>query len=463
MEKSVDELTEKQKRELSVLKAALLSRMTTRNLEALTSVLGDRSTWLDGWKSSDKPDFVKCVGDVAIGLEHFAVNGFSENKDGSIQPVSNIVKGEFQSLYRAGNMALSNGSFDDALRVFSQASDLACQSSFTNRYVGDKYALAGLYRGLFGDGDKLGHAQKVDTKFDKTDAGDKSYRDYVQSKYPEKSAKVGLLIEFSGDFSYEVLFDGYQYCVNKSGLLPMSHWLLLLLSAALAKGVDFIILYRVRYDRLSGEISDSKLFVLSEPLDDILGYIHGEPVYWHLPAMLARYGTNTMSTYVRRRNVGGKIDIVHNVSANVGINVPLYWRMVYQGLRAVQTKTAYYSDANMVATIYALCGISHTWNAQVYVDSDSGEREEGIAPYGFDLAAFSLRRRDFFAFVDRHLPKCDVSDFECEAHVGLPAGTIDINDASNGVWVKIGESSGILAPQNGSGKRKKKNPRFRVV
>lgn len=421
---------EKQQKEMHCLRDALQANMTPKTIEILDSVLETPDDWMSGWVAFDRPDLYRCVGNTVIGIEHFSVDSFSEQKAGSIQSLTGKTLSELDRLVdRNKDHGANNGNMLEAL---ISATNIASDVFWDKQRVEDKYALLGLCEGLFGKDDKKGHAQKVNGTYG---ADEKSYRNRLQEEFPTKKIRVGLLIEFIGDYSQTILFKDGKYCLNESGIIPISHELLAIFSHALSMGVDFIIFFRKQLSFDMHAIKADRTFVMDQaiPIGYTPGYIHGEPVYTALRGAQARNLCISRQTHIRHRGSTAKTDIVLSVSGNLCVDLLQYWKLVYNGINIAKHNGFYCADIDLASIIYALSLIPHVWVETEFRNEKKGTSEKGISPCGFNLIEFYYNQLQFlYRFENRinsrsQYPGFELSTFQSAHKAGL-------DDNSDGSW-----------------------------
>ena len=222
----MSESTEQQNHEFSVLMEALSSRVFTRSRETLCRFIGEQGGWSDGWQRSDKPDFYRIFDDKIVGIEHFAVDKYVKPRKGGkeYQQFAKAAQNDAEKVRRK-----YVGCIDTCdIRVpVGEAFQIVGDSMVDQITIGDKHMFSSFSVAL------NRHIGRLDT-----------YRKNLGTTGAGKRVIVGCLIELTGDFSDFVLFEDGKIRANKSGLLPLSHCLLILLSYALQKGFDFVMLYR---------------------------------------------------------------------------------------------------------------------------------------------------------------------------------------------------------------------------
>lgn len=413
----VANMTSKQVHEMCALLNALCAKMSARNRDALTKFLGPQEGWRTGWNAFDKPDFYREYDDRIIGIEHFAANKYAELKKNEYQHFTKGFQSRCKHLYDKWSPKINDSDIREVVGdIVAHVGDMLVRK----QVVGDKNMLPSLALDL------SKHAGRVN------EDSDDGYRHRLQVKFPGRLVQVGCLIEFEGDFSDIVCFEFGRICRNQSGLLPMSHALLLMFSDALQLGFDFIIFYRKRVSFSDQYILEDRTMVFDKILlsDDVPRYIQGEPVYGRIPASAARNLKANTDYFARRNDATKCTDIIQHVQVGGrGIDLRLYWQFVKMALDTWSCGGFCYCDAEMAATVYALKETCAAWRPALYQDSKAGFTCDGIAPIIEDVCAFERCRIEFLL---KHAPK-KTSSFILSK---LFSSHCDINDSSDGAWLR---------------------------
>lgn len=374
------ELTEKQSHEFFVLMEALSSRVFARNRETLCRFIGGQGGWSDDWQCSDKPDFYRVFDDKIVGIEHFAVDKYAKSRKGG-KEYQQFAKAALNDAEKVRRKYVGCIGTCDIRVPVGEAFQIVGDSMVDQVTIGDKHMFSSFSVAL------NHHIGRLDT-----------YRKNLSITGAGKRVIVGCLIELTGDFSDFVLFEDGKIHANKSGLLPLSHHLLILLSYALQKGFDFVMLYRACKNYGFGTTLENRLLVMDSPifLNDMTGYYHGEAIYQYIPASYSRNLTAKTKYSVRVNSVSDNLDSVQNVNvAGPGIDLRLYWHFVFWVICVWKSGGFCYCDLEMSATAYALWNLRARWGETIYYDSKTGENMKGICPYGFHKDAFDMLRSQF--------------------------------------------------------------------
>lgn len=354
--------------------------MFARSRETLCRFIGEQDGWSDGWQRSDKPDFYRVFDDKIVGIEHFAVDKYAKPRKGG-KEYQQFVKAALNEVEKVRRKYVECIDTCDIRVPVGEAFQIVGDGIIDQVTIGDKYMFSSFSVAL------NRHIDRLDT-----------YRKNLGAIGAGKRVIVGCLIELTGNFSDFVLFEDGKIRANKSGLLPLSHYLLILLSYALQKGFDFVMLYRACKNYGFGTTLENRLLIMDSPifLNDMTGYYHGEAIYQYIPASYSRNLTAKTKYSVRVSPVSDNLDSVQNVNvAGPGIDLRLYWPLVLWIIYVWQNDGFCYCDLEMSATAYALWKLQARWGETVYHDSKTGENRKGIHPYGFRKDAFDMLRSQF--------------------------------------------------------------------
>lgn len=371
-------MTEKQKQEHDVLHRALTAKVTAKSRRVLESYLGVRDMWDNDWVPSDRPDFYRTFGDRIVGIEHFAVDKFSSVRGGNFQYFSRELQSEGEKIRKCWVDKIDTC---DLAVPFGDVVELVGDIMVKESIIGDKNMMFALQSSIGR------HVKRC-----------AAYRKNLESISNGKSVKVGCLIELSGDFRDLILFEDGKIRQNDSGILPMSHCLIVLFSCALANGFDFVIFYRSAYSMTLNKSFGDFTLVMDQPVDfsDIGGYFHGEPVYGRIPVSFARNYKFKTDYGTQHNDETGTIDAMQNVSiSGDGIDLQFYWKCAAMVINTIRVGGFCYCDLELAATVWVLERLQAKWSVCQYRNPETGVFENGLAPYGFNERLFEEQRIQF--------------------------------------------------------------------
>lgn len=401
---------EKQRKELDCLHAALNASISPKSRDILVRLIGDKQVWHEDWKSSDKPDLCRVIGDTVIGVEQFSVDKFFVAKKKGFQSLAAMHQAMASDMVK--KYVGKDTSLIDCQQVLSELSSFATDKFVYERQLGDRHVYTGLLYSLFGSDKNGGHAQKVDTV----------YRENLARNYPGKTIQVGFLIEYTGDFSSLVYSDLSGLHQNEAAVLPLSYFLLSMLRNVFECGADFIILYRKRLTQNGISVFAEKTLVLDRDFLNYQGqsFLHGECVYCGLYGDWSRNANFDIQSYLKTPDSESEYFLGQRVSVKQTVNTDWYWLMVLVGLTRVEQKDFVFADVELMATICALFHTPHEWHRNL-----SGWPR----PYNFDVRTFAQQRGQFL----RRFPNVSLQDIQnAYKHV----------DFSNPVWIPIKSKDG---------------------
>lgn len=374
------ELTDKQEYERSVLTDALSSKVFSRSREVLCRTIGEQDGWIDDWQCSDSPDFYRVFDNKIVGIEHFAVDKYTKPRKGG-REYQQFAKAALNEAKKVRKKYVGRIDTCDIRIPVGEEFQIIGDSMVDQVTIGDKYMFSSFCNTLDH------HVGRLDT-----------YHKNLSSKGAGRQVSIGCLIELTGDFSDVIMFEDGKIRTNNSGLLPLSHWLLSLLSHALQKGFDFVILYRACKNYGFGTTLENRLLAMDSPilLDDMAGYYHGEAIYQYIPASYSRNLKAKTEYSVRFNPVFDNLDGIQNVQVSgSGVDLQLYWYLVFWTIYVWQNGGFCYCDLEMSATAYALWKLQAQWGETTYHNSKTGESAAGICPYGFRKDVFDMLRSQF--------------------------------------------------------------------
>lgn len=382
----------KQKREYSILMRAFSASVFARSKEALRRIFGDSDLTSD-WQSYDKPDFYRIFDDKIVGIEHFSVDKYAyPEKSGGKIKYQQFVKAAMNTADSVRLKYSKNPSISDYRPFMNEAFSIIGDSIVEQAVIGDRYMFPSF-------------VNSMDDHLSCTDV----YRERLRSIANNKHVLLGCLAELSGNFNDVILAGPNGIVSNNDGLLPISHPVLLILSHALAHGFDFVMFYRSSFDFTNTHILADRLFVLDAPVDvyNIGQYCGGEPLYHFIPSSYTR-NLRFTTHYASRNNLLRDCTdciqdvVIHSDHNDGGIDMCLYWSLVYAILLFCRLGLFCYCEIDTFATAYALDGLSATkWGETEYRNSRTGFSRKGIVPYGYNKIAFDVLR---FEFINRYRP-----------------------------------------------------------
>lgn len=395
---------------MDCLHAALNASISPKSRDILVRLIGDKQVWHEDWKSSDKPDLCRVIGDTVIGVEQFSVDKFFVAKKKGFQSLAAMHQAMASDMVK--KYVGKDTSLIDCQQVLSEISSFATDKFVYERQLGDRHVYTGLLYGLFGSDKNGGHAQKVDTV----------YRENLARNYPGKTIQVGFLIEYTGDFSSLVYSDLSGLHQNEAAVLPLSYFLLSMLRNVFECGADFIILYRKRLAQNGISVFAEKTLVLDRDFLNYQGqsFLHGECVYCGLYGDWSRNANFDIQSYLKTPDSESEYFLGQRVSVKQTVNTDWYWLMVLVGLTRVEQKDFVFADVELMATICALFHTPHEWHRDL-----SGWPR----PYNFDVRTFAQQRGQFL----RRFSNVSLQDIQnAYKHV----------DFSNPVWIPIKSKDG---------------------
>lgn len=371
-------MTEKQKHERGVLHKALTTKVTAKSRKILESYLGSRDTWDNGWMVSDRPDFYRSFADKVVGIEHFAVDKFSSVNSKGFRYFSRELQPEGEKIRKRWVDKIDTC---DLAEPLGEAMRLVGDIMVKESTIGDKNMMFALQSSI-----------------DQHTKSCSVYRENLESIADGKAVKVGCLVELSGDFRDLILFENGKIRQNNSGILPMSHCLIVLFSYAFVNGFDFVIFYRSAHSTTLNKSFGDFTLVMDQPVEfsDIGGYFHGEPVYGRIPVSFARNYKFKTDYGTQHNDAAGTIDTVQNVSiGGDGIDLQFYWKCTAMVINTMRVGGFCYCDLELAATVWALERLHAKWDVCQYCNPETGAFEDGFAPYGFDEKLFEAQRIQF--------------------------------------------------------------------
>lgn len=364
---------QKQINEKEVLHKALDACMTAKSRNILCEFLGDESEWNNNWKSYDRPDIYKVFNDKIVGIEHFAVDKFTDIKKKEYQWIGKKTINECEKC----KMQFGETALDDAGLPVGELIPIVGDAIIKQSIIGDKNLFQSLIKSL------KKHANSTDEY--------KSHLKEINGSTNENHIKIGCLIEISGRFDDMVLFEDSNVCINDSGIMPISYSLLEYLSWALQHGFDFIVLYRTNNDILSGVSGSGQTIVMNCPMDfSGVKKIRGEKIYSYIPASSVRNFKKKVKYY---SNIKSPTNIIQNVQLyGNGVDLRLYWSLVFHAIHLYYDNIFFTCDLEFAATIYAITMSHAKWRKCQYLDAKQNTYIDGIQPYGFNEQLFQQYR-----------------------------------------------------------------------